>query len=569
MASIEDLLGHRVDQTRPSRDSTPQEQILEKMKELRFKAVEEQTEAEAAKLGFAHINLVGFPVSPEAISLIPRAQAREVGVVCFYYDGSSVRLASTHPAHPDVEEVKFQVEERSHAQATLYMISPRSLEAGLKVYDNLPEIKELVKGVEITEADLQRFQREVTRLGELDQAVQKTNITDFLTLVIALALSSGVSDIHIEAQETEVDVKYRIDGILQKVAHVKRELWPRIVSRVKLFSGLKLNVTSVPQDGRFTIFTAAGQVDVRVSTLPSAYGESIVMRLLKPSSINLRFEDLGLRGLAYEQLKAQAERPNGMIVTTGPTGSGKTTTLYSILSKLNNGETKIITLEDPVEYRLGGIVQSQIDKSMDYTFAKGLNSILRQDPDVVMVGELRDLETAEVAIQAALTGHLVVSTIHTNSAAGAVPRFLSMGVKPFLLAPALNAVIGQRLVRRICPDCKAPDEGIPAARLARIKDLLGKLPPNSGYRVDFDGLRFYKGRGCETCGGIGYKGRVGIYEVMAMSEAIEQIILSGKVSEYDMQRIAMEQGMITMAQDGLLKALEGTTSVDEVFRAAE
>ncbi|HSD12965.1 MAG TPA: GspE/PulE family protein, partial [Patescibacteria group bacterium] len=381
-------------------------------------------------------------------------------------------------------------------------------------------------------------------------------------------LSSGVSDIHIEAQEKFVDVKYRIDGILNKVASVKKELWQRIVNRIKLFSGLKLNITTVPQDGRFTIFTAAGKVDVRVSTLPTAYGESIVMRLLKPGTIALQFEQLGIRGIAYEQLKREVERPNGMIITTGPTGSGKTTSLYAILNKLNDGHTKIITLEDPVEYKLEGISQSQVDKSKDYTFAKGLHSILRQDPDVVMVGELRELETAEVAIQAALTGHLVLSTIHTNSAAGAVPRFLSMDVKPFLLAPALNAVIGQRLVRRICKDCIIEDTPSPAD-LERAKKILSEVNPKSGYKVDLNNLKFYKGKGCPTCGDLGYKGRMGIYEIMVMSEEIEKVILSGQVSEYDMQRIAMEQGMVSMVQDGLLKALDKITTLEEVYSVAE
>jgi len=309
-------------------------------------------------------------------------------------------------------------------------------------------------------------------------------------------------------------------------------------------------------------------VDVRVSTLPTAYGESIVMRLLKPGTIGLKFEELGIRGIAYEQLKREVERPNGMIITTGPTGSGKTTSLYAVLSKLNDGHTKIITLEDPVEYKLEGISQSQIDKSKDYTFAAGLHSILRQDPDVVMVGELRELETADVAIQAALTGHLVLSTIHTNSAAGAVPRFLSMGVKPFLLAPALNAVIGQRLVRRICKDCIVEDTPDPE-KMARARDILSKVNPKSGYTLSLDAIKFYKGKGCATCGDSGYKGRMGIYEIMVMSPAIEKVILSGAVSEYDMQRIAMEEGMVSMVQDGLLKALDKITTLEEVFSVAE
>jgi len=287
---------------------------------------------------------------------------------------------------------------------------------------------------------------------------------------------------------------------------------------------------------------------------------------LRSSSVGLGFEELGIRASAFEQLKREVERPNGMIVTTGPTGSGKTTTLYAILKKLNDSETKIITVEDPIEYQLKGVNQSQTGPN--YTFAQALRSIVRQDPDVIMVGEIRDLETAEVAIQAALTGHVVLSTIHTNDAAGAVPRFMSMGVKPFLLAPAINAVIGQRLVRRICQECK--QEVVPPAdHLQRAKDLIGKLPESEKSTIDIDNLKFYEGKGCDRCQGIGFKGRVGIYEIMTMNPEIEKMILSGNVSEYDMRDVAMRFGMVTMAQDGVIKALLGQTSLEEVFRVAE
>jgi type IV pilus assembly protein PilB len=291
------------------------------------------------------------------------------------------------------------------------------------------------------------------------------------------------------------------------------------------------------------------------------------MRLLRPKSIALEFEQLGVRGRSWEMLKREIERPNGMIITTGPTGSGKTTTLYAILKQLNAEDVKIITLEDPIEYKLQGVNQSQIDYSKDYTFAKGLRSILRQDPDVVMVGEIRDLDTAEISIQAALTGHLVVSTIHTNSAAGAIPRFLSMGVKPFLLAPAINCIIGQRLVKRINPDEKVPVTLSPSM-LKQVHDELAKVDKDvlKEYKVDLDKLQFYGPKeGSKTP----FKGRVGIYEIFAMNKEIEAIILSGQVSEYQMLEIAQKNGMITMAQDGLLKALDGLTTVEEVLRVAE
>jgi len=398
--------------------------------------------------------------------------------------------------------------------------------------------------------------------------IKDVSTTDLITFIIAGAVESKVSDIHIEAEEKDVKIRFRIDGILQDVAKLDREQWKQIISRVKLLSSLKINVTTRPQDGRFTIFLDGEDTDVRISTIPTAYGESVVMRILRSSVVGLKFEDLGFRGKSYEEMNRQIERPNGMIVTTGPTGSGKTTTLYAILNQLNEPGSKIITLEDPVEYRLEGINQSQMDPSKDYTFAKGLKSILRQDPDIIMVGEIRDLETAEIAIQAALTGHLLLSTIHTNSASGAIPRFLSMGVKPFLLAPALNAIIAQRLVRKICPKCK--EEYKPTDEESkRVKEVLGALPESSGEKVNLSNLKFFKGKGCDACNGLGYKGRVGIYEVFIMNKEVEAIILSAEVSEYKMQEIAVKNGMVTMAQDGLLKAADGITTIEEVFSVAE
>ncbi|MBP9695485.1 MAG: type II/IV secretion system protein, partial [Candidatus Magasanikbacteria bacterium] len=360
----------------------------------------------------------------------------------------------------------------------------------------------------------------------------------------------------------------RLDGILHDVAMLPVEAYKKLVARIKLVSALKININTTPQDGRFTIKNPDGDVDVRVSTMPTVFGESIVMRLLRQTRGGLSLDQIGLVGDAYEKLKHEIERPNGMIITTGPTGSGKTTTMYAVLQILNEPGVKIITLEDPVEYRMQGINQSQIDRSKDYTFAKGLRSILRQDPDIAMVGEIRDLETADIAIQAALTGHLILSTIHTNSASGAIPRFLSMGVKPFLLAPALNCVIGQRLVRLLCQKCKKKVT-LSDDQKERVETALANLPPKQAADIAQKEKVFYTGDGCEACHGIGYKGRVGIYEIFIMSQVIEQLILTGQVSEFEIEKIAVQNGMVTMVQDGLLKALEGKTSVDEVFRVIE
>ncbi|TAK05070.1 type II/IV secretion system protein [Patescibacteria group bacterium] len=544
------------------------EKLTEKMREIELKAKEREVEQQAAVGGFPYINLVGFPISPEAIILIPKPQALELKVLCFLSAGEEVRIAAVNPGLPAIQEVLYQVEERTGAKGAIYVISEHSFETAAKLYDALPTIRKITKGVAISEEELKKHEG-ITDFTALEGELKKVNVTDIVTILVATALNANASDIHVEAEEKAIVVRYRLDGILHEVAKLPAELWAKVVSRIKLLSGLKINVTDRPQDGRFTILLTNDKIDVRVSMLPTTWGESVVMRILRASGAGKTadFNNLGIRGRAFTELAKQIERPNGMIITTGPTGSGKTTTLYSILKKLNSPEMKIITLEDPVEYKLEGINQSQIDHAKDYTFAKGLRSILRQDPDVVMVGEIRDLETAEIAIQAALTGHLVISTIHTNSAAGAIPRFLSMGVKGFLLAPALNAVIGQRLVRRICPDCIVEDK-LSSELLARAKKVLGDIPASSGEKPDLSKVKFYKGGGCKACMGLGFKGRIGIYEIMIMDKDIEQIILSGEVSEYKMLEVAVSKGMVTMAQDGLLKALDKLTSVEEVFRTA-
>ncbi len=561
--SIDDLLKKEGDAL-----AETQEKYSEKMEEIRYKEKETGVKAQAASLGVQYINLKGFPIAPETIKLMPEEIAREHKMIPFFFGGSELRVGAVNPADAKVKELTYQMAERARANAAIYIISEQSLALALKLYGILPKIKEIQKGVKINEEEIAKFRKEIKSFANLAEKIKGVPITDVVTFVIAGAVESKSSDIHIEAEENDVKVRYRIDGILQDVAKLEKNQWKQIISRIKLLSALKLNVTTRPQDGRFTIFLDGEETDVRVSTIPTAYGESVVMRILRSSAAGLNFDDLGFRGQAYEEMKRQVERPNGMLITTGPTGSGKTTTLYAILTKLNEPGVKIITLEDPVEYRLQGINQSQIDSSKDYTFAKGLKSILRQDPDVVLVGEIRDLETAEVAIQAALTGHFLLSTIHTNSAAGAIPRFLSMGVKPFLLAPSLNAIIAQRLIRKICPDCKETYK--PTDEEAkRAADELGKLPEGSGEKVDLKNLKFFHGKGCPKCANLGYRGRVGIYEVFVMNKDVEQVILSAEISEYKMQEIAVKNGMVTMVQDGLLKALYGITTLEEVFRVAE
>ncbi len=544
-----------------------QEQLSQKIKTIRQKGKEGDTEKKAKELGLPYINLYGFPVSAESLRLVPENVAREKKIVCFYSLPDKIKLAVTD-LDDSLKEYAYQLGEKGHAETEIYLISQNSLDYVLKLYANLPVIKPITKEINITEEDLNKYQVEMNNIQSLEEKFKNINITDILTLIIASALKLNSSDIHVEAEEKGIAVRYRIDGVLHDVANLPIEQWKRFVSRIKLLAALKINITDKPQDGRVTLKLPSGNIDVRVSTMPTTYGESVVMRILFSGSKGVTFDDLGFYGDSYERLKREVERPNGMIITTGPTGSGKTTTLYAILRTLNKPGVKIITLEDPVEIKMEGVNQSQVDPSRDYTFAKGLRSILRQDPDICMVGEIRDLETAEIAIQAALTGHLMLSTIHTNSASGALPRFLSMGVKPFLLAPSLNAIIGQRLVRRICPNC-IEEIKIDEEKISRVKEQLEKLPENEKSKIDFNNLKFYHGKGCETCSGLGYKGRIGIYEIFTMNKEIEEIILTGQTSEYAIQEIAVKNGMVTMVQDGLLKALNKVTTVEEVFRVTE
>ncbi|MBI5729095.1 MAG: type II/IV secretion system protein [Candidatus Magasanikbacteria bacterium] len=544
-----------------------QEAFSHKMEQIGV-GEKEALASEAAKAAnLPYIDLSAFPVSSEALRVIPEEQARETGVVCFYFTPEQIRLGVVAPGKP-VEELMYQLAERHHAEVSPYLISEHSFENVLKLYAHLPIVKPVTKDIAITDEELNSFEVGVDTLKSLEEAFQKVSISDILTLMIASALKVNSSDMHVEAEEEGISVRYRIDGILHEVAKLPKEQWKRFVSRIKLLAALKINVTDRPQDGRVTLKLSSGNLDVRVSTMPTIHGESVVMRILHSGSAGVTFDDLGLRGDAYARLKREITRPNGMVITTGPTGSGKTTTLYSVLRTLNKSGVKIITLEDPIEIKMEGINQSQVDVSHDYTFAKGLRSLLRQDPDICMVGEIRDLETAEIAIQAALTGHLMLSTIHTNSASGAIPRFLSMGVKPFLLAPALNSVIGQRLVRRICEHCQE-ETVLDADKMGHVMKLLESLPPAEKAKVDFNNLHFYIGKGCERCSNLGYKGRVGIYEIFTMTKEIEAVILSNSVSEYVIQELAVKDGMVTMAQDGLLKALDKITTVDEVFRVAE
>ncbi len=571
--SIEDLISEDETEIKNSGgDAGAQSKLKVKQKEIEIRKTEELTKERAKKSGLPYIDLFGFPISAEALSLIPESESRRLKIVCFLYVNEEIRIGAVE-ATEEVREFLNKLAAEHYCRGQLYVISERSLVAALKLYKTIPKTKERVKGIKIPEEDLKRYSEKFSSFKDLQVEIKGADTTQVVAMAMAAAVKLRASDVHIEKEEKDVKIRLRIDGVLYDAAVFKKELWSKIVSRLKLLAKVKINIEDKPQDGRFSIFMDSKgegetkhKIDIRASFLPTAYGESVVMRLLDSNKKELSFKDLGLWGDSYHQLKRQISRPNGMIITTGPTGSGKTTTLYAILKKLNNPKTKIITIEDPIEYQVEGINQSQVSK--DYTFAKGLRSIVRQDPDIIMVGEIRDLETAEIAIQAALTGHLVLSTIHTNDASGTVPRLLSMGVKPFLLAPAMNAMIGQRLVRRICEKCKkeiSPSE----EQKERIKEIFQSANKEAKEKLNLEKDKFYIGEGCDNCQGLGYKGRMGIYEIMIMNKDLEELIQEGKVSEFNLREAAIRFGMLTMAQDGILKAAKGKTTVEEVLRVAE
>lgn len=561
----------------PLTSSEAAQQLEEKIQEIEIQKKEELVQKQAQKLGIPYINLFGFAISPEVLTIIPKEKASALKTVCFLFTGTGgeIRLASLNPLEPPVQALFKSLEQKYQAHGVLYLISPYSFNFAFKLYATLPTIKKIKRGVEITEDDLNKYKNILAGLtligptlpqSSLAQLLAPISVTEKVVMILASALNSRASDIHLETESEELKIRFRIDGELYTVASLNKETARGIIDRLKLLSGLKINVGDKPQDGHFSIFLTDDKIDLRVSTLPSQYGESLVLRILMAKAALISFEELGLKGEAQKRLKREIERPNGMIITTGPTGSGKTTTLYAILNKLNQPGVKIITIEDPIEYELKGIIQSQVDNTTGYTFAKGLKSMMRQDPDMIMVGEIRDLETTEVAINAALTGHLVLSTLHTNSAAASIPRFLSLGAKPFLLAPSLNALIGQRLVRKICSSCKEKID-LDQETLIRVKEILKKLSLKT--KIDEDHLSFFKGKGCPQCQGIGFQGRIGIFEIMTIVPEIEKLILAGSASEYALQEIAVKNGMMTMVEDGLLKALDGITTVEEVFGVAE
>jgi type IV pilus assembly protein PilB len=540
--------------------STPQD-LQRALGEVNRKMEEEETKAKAAALGLQYIDLKGFPVDLNVLGIFTKQEAENFGAVPFFKENEDLRIGMLDPYNTGLME-KIQVLSQKN-KVSLYLISKTSFDLTVKFFSKVlrPEVRHEDSIKINSETDFSALLEEIKN----PDTQKHKNASEFLDIIFGAAIFYGASDIHFEPEEDFVKLRFRVDGVLQDMLHIAKALQKSLVTRIKILSRLKLNVENVPQDGRITFFHNQNPIDVRVSILPSAYGEEIVMRLLGTGSVSLKLSALGFRPEVLALLNRQLEKPNGMIITTGPTGSGKTTTLYTFISELNKPGVKIITLEDPVEYKLEGVVQTPIDHGVDFSFAKGLRAILRQDPDIVMVGEIRDQETAETAMQAALTGHLVLSTLHTNDASGAIPRLINMGLKPFVVGPALSCVMAQRLVRKICQTCKTA-YAISPTLMERIKIILHALPKELNIKLP-ENFQFYHSPGCQECKNLGYKGRVGIYEAIEVTEKIQDLIQKqSPMSEF--KKAAIQQGMVTMAQDGILKALEGITDVEEVFRVA-
>ncbi|MCL5433265.1 MAG: GspE/PulE family protein [Patescibacteria group bacterium] len=527
------------------------------LKSLNIVPEEKISEAKAKLLGIPFISLTTASFSPQALSFIPRAVAERFNVIPFLYDEKTRSLSVAMGNPVDLEAISF-LQQKTGLNIKVFAAAPNEVAEAIGAQYRQELVSEVGQAIKETE----EFNKVKTiDSKEISQIIKEAPIAKIVSTILEYAVTSRASDVHIEPQEDRVRVRYRIDGILYDRLSLPRTVQDAVISRIKILSEMKIDEHRTPQDGRFNFKVGDQEVDLRISVLPTVFGEKIVMRLLRKSGGIPTLPELGLAGTALKNLETTILRPHGIIIVCGPTGSGKTTTLYSVLSKLNTTRVNIMSLEDPVEYQIPGVNQVQINPAVGLTFATGLRSFLRQDPNIILVGEIRDGETADLAIQAALTGHLVFSTLHTSNASGALPRLLDLGAENFLLASTMNGIVGQRIVRKICPDCK--EAYVPSAEIiGEMKNVLGKLFPEKPE------IKLYKGKGCAECGSSGYTGRVGIFEVLPVTEKIAHLVLE-RADSTTIEKKATEEGMITMKQDGYLKVLNGTTTVEEVLRVAQ
>ncbi len=541
----------------------------ERIEEIRRKEEEHLIEGLALQGGYGYIDLRGVTINPTALFLIPEEEARIAGIAAFETIRKRVSVAVRNPNNPATKESIKKLEAQGYA-VTVFMTSTISLEHGWGRYNDQKTTSASVSGVLDINADnitaqIQKF-KTPEMVAEYITSIKTLNnvrrISDTIESMFAGAIALKASDIHIEPEQNDVRLRYRLDGVLHDILDLERSMYQRLMSRLKLLSGMILNIRNEAQDGRFTFTTSEKVVEVRSSVIPGASGEAMVMRLLDPTVASFNLSQLGLNSILHEVMIAEIKRPNGLIVTTGPTGSGKTTALYAFLREAHTDDVKIITIENPVEYKVDGIVQTQVND--DYTFESGLRAILRQDPDIIMVGEIRDREVAETAIHAAQTGHLVFTTLHTNSAVGAFPRLIDLGVDYRMIGSSINIVLGQRLVRVLCKECKKVHTAS-EKEIVLIQKIM-KTHPN--YPSLTNNITIFDAQGCEKCNHTGFKGRQGVYEAIKVDEAVEEAIINDP-REHIILKAAQPQGIPSMAEDGIEKVLQGTTSLAELQRVVD
>lgn len=525
-----------------------------------------------------YIDLTKVMIENDALKTVPEDEAREIEVAPFNISAKKVLIAVHAPQRMEVLNLRKTLERKGY-KVIYFMASKKSLE---KVWDRYQEVSKAEKlkagSLSISGETLLKTAEKIKKLEDIEKEVTSISdktathkISKIIEIIFAGAIALKASDVHIEPHEDFVQVRIRLDGILHEVLQIDHKTYNFINSRIKLISGLKLSKNQA-QDGRFSIWLNEFEVSMRTSVIPGAYGEGIVMRLLNPQSIMVQMEDLGIEKKLFTIIEKEISKPNGLIVITGPTGSGKTTSLYTFLQRIYSPEIKILTIENPIEYHLEGITQTQTDHKKGYGFLEGLRSALRQDPDVIMVGEIRDGETAKIAVESSLTGHMVFSTLHTNNAAGTVPRFIDLGVNPKILASALSLAIAQRLVRKLCVHCKikrevTEEEEKIVRTILKNADSLGKDLASYGVKSD-QKIELWKPVGCAKCNNIGYKGRIGIYEAILSDDSIIEIMPMNP-SEDEIKAVASKQGILDMKEDGLVKAVAGITTIEEVKKAVD